>query len=130
MAKLILFAAGVLILGVVIGNGVARYTAQRHQHTRAVMALAQFHLEHLAAAARNGQCPDFLQERERLQRVRDELLQAFPLAYAQDAEFRTRAVALESALQSAGGPAHDCASAGADAKKIHDACDDCHHEYR
>ena len=130
MAKPILFALALLIAGAAIGNGITRYNDQRHQHTRAVMALAQFHFERLAAAARAGQCPSLLQERQRLERIYDELLQAFPLAYAQDAEFHKRAEALHGALESAGGPGQDCATAHADASKIDDACDDCHREYR
>jgi hypothetical protein len=42
MAKTILFAVAMLLLGAVISNGITRYNAQQHQHTRAVMVLAQF----------------------------------------------------------------------------------------
>jgi len=129
MARTILFAAALLLIGGVLGNGIARYSARQHQHTRAVMALAQFHLDRLAQAARAGQCPDFGQERERLSRVYDELLQAFPLTLAQDPEFRKRADALRDAVQGPT-PMHDCSNAHADAKAIGDACEECHREYR
>jgi len=130
MVKGIMIAVLCLLLGVFLGNGMARMTARRHQHTRAVMGLAQFHLESLAAAARTGDCPSFTQQRQHLLLVYDELLQAFPLAYAQDAEFHTRADALRQALQTSEGPAASCARAAADSKSIADACEDCHREYR
>jgi hypothetical protein len=130
LAKGVLFAALCLLLGVFLGDGIARYNAQRHQHTRSVMGLAQYHLNRLAAAARAGRCQDFNQERERLSWVYEELLQAFPLAYAQDTEFHARAEALRSAVQAGNGDAGHCLSATADEKAIHDACDACHREYR
>src|SRR5665213_1044426 len=129
MAKWIMVAVLCLMLGAFLGNGVARMTAQRHQHTRAVMGLAQFHLDRLAAAAKGGACPDFNQQREYLLRVYGELLQAFPLAYAQDAQFHTRADALRDALQTPAGAAQTCANALADVKTIDDACEACHREY-
>jgi hypothetical protein len=130
MAKGILFAVLCLLLGAFAGNSIARYNAQRHQHTRSVMGLAQFHLGALSAAVRARQCPSFNHERARLGIVYDELLQAFPQAYAQDQEFRARADALRSAVTGAEGDARSCASAGADEKSIRDACDACHREYR
>jgi hypothetical protein len=130
MAKWIMVSVLSLMLGAFLGNGVARMTARRHQHTRAVMGLAQFHLDRLAAAARGGVCPDFNQQRDYLLTVYGELLQAFPLAYAQDAEFHKRADALHDALQTPAGTARTCANAAADVKKIEDGCEDCHREYR
>jgi cytochrome c556 len=129
MAKSILFAALCLLLGAFLGSSIAHFTAQRHQHTRSVMGLAQFHLGRLSAAARDGQCQEFNQERERLARVYDELIQAFPLAYAQDMEFRTRADALRDAVKTPDA-ARSCTNAGAVDKTIRDACDACHREYR
>jgi hypothetical protein len=130
MAKWIMVAVLCLMLGAFLGNGLARMTAQRHQHTRAVMGLAQFHLDRLTAAARGGQCPGFNQQREHLLTVYDELLQAFPLAYAQDSEFHTRADALRDVVQTPDGAVRTCDNAAADVKKIADACDACHREYR
>jgi hypothetical protein len=130
MAKWIIGAVLCLMLGAFLGNSVARMTAQRHQHTRAVMGLAHFHLDRLEAAAASGQCPAFNQQRDDLLAVYGELLQAFPLAYAQDAEFHTRADALRDALQPPAGAARSCANSAADVKKIGDACDDCHRDYR
>jgi cytochrome c556 len=132
MAKNILFAALCLLLGAFLGTSVAHFSAQRHQHTRSVMGLAQFHLARLAAAAHSGQCQDFNRERERLAWVYDELTQAFPLAYAQDPQFRSRADALRNAVKMPDAPARPCtgATASADEKTIHDACDACHREYR
>jgi hypothetical protein len=60
MAKTILFAAALLLMGATAGNGIARYSAARHRHTRAVMALAQFHFDRLSAAAKSGQCSVFV----------------------------------------------------------------------
>jgi hypothetical protein len=130
MAKTLLFAAALLLAGALIGGEAVRYNAARHRHTRAVMALQDFHLGRLDAALRAGHCQEAGLERERLGRVFDELLQAFPLAYAQDREFHKRADALHSALQPNPGGAGACPEIGVDVKKIGDACDDCHNEYR
>ncbi len=129
MAKTILFAAAFLILGALVGNGVERYSVSQHKHTRAVMNLAAFHSGRLSDAAKAGQCPTFVAERERLFRISDELLDAFPKAYAEDTEFHKRADALRAAIHPANGTGSDCGTAVADAKKIDDACDDCHREY-
>jgi len=129
MLKIILFATACVLLGALVGGTVARYSARQHQHTRAVMALAQFHLDRLEMAAQRAQCPDYALELQRLGRVYDELLQAFPLAYAQDAEFHRRADALRDALQPLAGAAADC-TAAAGVKRVRDACEECHREYR
>jgi hypothetical protein len=130
MAKWIMVAVLSLMLGAFLGNGLARMTARRHQHTRAVMGLAQFHLDRLEAAAKSGDCRGFNRQREYLLTVYGELLQAFPLAYAQDEEFHKRADALRDALQMPAQAAGNCSNAAADVKKIGDACEDCHREYR
>jgi hypothetical protein len=130
MAKWIIGAVLCLMLGAFLGNSLAHMTAQRHQHTRAVMGLAQFHFDRLRAASTNGECPAFNQQRDYLLAVYGELLQAFPLAYAQDAEFHSRADALRDALQPPVGAARSCANAAADVKKIDDACEACHRDYR
>lgn len=130
MAKTILFAVALLLLGGVAGNGIARHNAAQHQHTRAVMALAQFHFDRLSAAAKSGACSDFVDERERLFRLYAELLQAFPKTYAQDAEFHKRAEELRSAVHPDLAATGECSNAAADAKKIDQACDACHQEYR
>jgi|SRR5579863_9870309 cytochrome c556 len=130
MLKTMLFATACVLLGVLLGGTVARYNARQHQHTRAVMALAQFHFDRLEAAAQRAQCPEYALELQRLGRVYEELLQAFPLAYAQDAQFHRRADALRDALQPVGWAA-DCPAAGAAGiKRVRDACDECHREYR
>ena len=130
MAKTILFAVAMLLLGAAISNGITRYNAQQHQHTRAVMALAQFHLDRLSSAAKAGQCATFVEERERLFRIYGELLEAFPKAYAQDAEFHKRAEGLRSAVHPDLAATGECSNATQDAKKIDDACEECHREYR
>jgi hypothetical protein len=130
MAKTILFAVAMLLLGAAISNGITRYNATQHQHTRAVMVLAQFHLDRMSAAAKAGQCGTFVEERERLFRIYGELLAAFPKAYAQDAEFHKRAEALRSTVHPDLAAIGECSSAAEDAKKIDDACQECHREYR
>ena len=130
MAKTILFAAALLLLGAIAGNGIARYSAAQHRHTRAVMTLAQFHFDRLSAAAKAGQCSAFVEERERLFRVYGELILAFPKTYAQDAEFHKRAEALRDAVHPDLAATGECSTATADVKKIDDACDGCHQEYR
>ena len=130
MVKSILFTVALLLLGAVAGNGITRYFAAQHRHTRAVMALAQFHFDRLSAAAKAGQCSTFVEERERLFRVYAELLDAFPKTYAQDAEFHKRAEAFRDAVHPDLAATGECSSASVDAKKIDDACDACHQEYR
>ncbi|HEY6452879.1 MAG TPA: cytochrome c [Steroidobacteraceae bacterium] len=132
MVKYILLAVLCLMAGAFAGNAFTNMTARRHQHTRSVMGLAQYHLDRLDAAARAGQCPAFEQERGRLLFVYDELLQAFPKAYAQDTEFHKRADALRDAVRAGEAAPEHCvvSSATAAVKHIGDACDDCHHEYR
>lgn len=130
MAKTVLFAVAMLLVGATISNGITRYIARQHEHTRAVMVLAGFHLDRLSTAAKAGQCSTFVEERERLFRVYGELLQAFPKAYAQDTEFHKRAEALRSAVHPDLASTGECSNAIDDAKKIDDACDECHREYR
>jgi cytochrome c556 len=130
MVKSILFAAAFLLMGALAGNALTRFSAAQHQHTRAVMTLAQFHFDRLSNAAKAGQCSTFVEERERLFRIYGELLEAFPKAYAQDAEFHKRADALRAAVHPDLGATGECSTAVADAKKIDQACDACHQEYR
>lgn len=130
MAKTILFAAALLLLGALAGNGAARYSAAQHRHTRAVMTLAQFHFDRLSAAAKAGQCSAFVEERERLFRIYGELVLAFPKTYAQDQEFHKRAEGLRDAVHPDLAATGECSAAAADVKKIDDACDACHQEYR
>jgi hypothetical protein len=128
MAGKLLIAAMLLLVGGLVGNSLARYAASRHRHARAVMTLAQFHLNGLRAAARSGSCPALRAERERLLRAYDELVQAFPLAYAQDEEFRQRAEALRVAAR--GENAANCTDAARVVSAIARTCEDCHREYR
>jgi hypothetical protein len=117
------------LLGGFVGNAVTRAMAQRHQHTHAVMWLADFHLRRLQAPGVGSSCQGAAGEITSLRFLQGELPQAFPLLYVQDAEFRTRAEALGIALKddSAGG---DCAAVAKQMKRIEAACDECHREYR
>jgi len=119
-----------LLVGGFAGSSLARHFAQRHQHARAVMWLAQVHLDRLSAAARAGQCQDFETERRRLGVVQEELLLAFPLAYRQEADFRNQADAFASAVRDARTESNACVSAEGQFKPIHDACEACHRDYR
>jgi hypothetical protein len=130
MSRYIALAVLALIVGSILGSGVSRYLARQHQHTHAVMWLAQFHLDNSIAAARANDCARLNVERKSLIHVYDELLLAFPADYANDAVFRGRADDLKSASQATGSVASDCADLGATVKKIHDACDACHRQYR
>ena len=130
MRTRIVIAILCLLVGGLAGNAVARYSEQRHQHTRAVMWLAQIHLDRLAANAAAGQCQRFDEERGRLGQMQEELIQAFPLAYRQDADFRTRADGLGSAVRNAGTVSTNCAAAMTQVKPIRDACEACHRLYR
>jgi hypothetical protein len=126
---LVLLVASAL-LGAVVGAGVTRALARRHQHARAVMWLAQYHLQGLDAAVASQSCPGFRAQLGSLRFVHGELLQAFPLAVAQDAEFGARAAALQSALQAAAADGSECTAMSPQARRIRDACDACHREYR
>lgn len=128
MARKLIAAAFLLLLGGLAGNGIARYLQGRHQRPRAVMVLAQFHLQALRAAVASRQCRAVVEERQRLVQMQVELVQAFPLAYGQDAEFRRYADAMRATAQGKG--AVDCADAAADVRAIGAACEDCHHAYR
>jgi hypothetical protein len=130
MARLLIVAALSFVVGAVLEHGITRLVSQRHQYTRAVMWLSQFHLDNAIAAARANDCQRLGAERASLGHMNDELVQAFSDAYGRDAEFRTRADTLKSAVQMSGAAALDCADPSATVKKIHDACDDCHRQYR
>ena len=126
MKARIVIAVACLLLGGLAGNFIARYGALGHEHTRSVMGLEQFHVERLAEAARTGHCQRYAQERDRLLQLQDELIEAFPLAYAQDADFHTRADALGSAVQNAHVEAAACPAASLKVKPIREACNACH----
>jgi hypothetical protein len=130
MAKALILAALCLVSGAILGSGVSRFLAQRHQHTRAVMWLAQFHLERAEAAAREHQCQYLIEQRVRLQNLYEELIQAFASEYAADAQFRARADALQKAVLSGADPTLECADPLAAVRRIRDACDDCHRQFR
>jgi len=118
------------ILGAVVGGGISRAMARRHQQTHAVMWLAQIHLQRLNQAAVPGACRDLGADVDSLNHLQRELIEAFPLAYRQDGEFRVRADALATALHAAAAPAADCTAAVRAVTSVRDACDACHREYR
>jgi hypothetical protein len=129
MAKNLLLAFALLLLGALVGNEAARYANTRHQPARAVMQLLQFHFNRLSAAGHSGQCKVFLEERERMFAVYGDIpAAAFPLAYAQDAAFRQHAQSLRDALQPYPGDGGECDDAAS--KRIDDACEACHRDYR
>ena len=130
MKSRIAIAVLCLLVGGLVGNSAARFSEHQHQHARAVMWLAQIHLDRLTADTRPGQCQAFDTERRRLGPLQEELIQAFPLAYRQDADFHARADALDSAVRNARTVGADCAAAETVIKPIRDACVACHHLYR
>ena len=130
MKSRLVIAVLCLLLGGIMGSMVAHQYAQRHPHARAVMWLAQVHLDRMSAAARAGQCQDFESERLRLGVVQEELRLAFPLAYRQEADFRKQADAFAAAVRDARAPSNACNGAEALTKPIQDACKACHRDYR
>jgi hypothetical protein len=126
LSRTLVLAALCTVLGAFIGTGVTRMLAQRHQHTHAVMWLAQYHLQQLDAArtTQPGSCLAVGRDVDSLRQLQRELVWAFPLAYRQDQVFRQRADALSAALHST------CRTTAALAKAVSEACDDCHREYR
>ena len=119
-----------LLLGGLAGSSLADHFARRHQHQRAVMWLAQLHLDRMTAAARAGKCQDYDTERSRLGFAQEELVLAFPLAYGQEADFRTQADALGKAVQNARVEGTACSGVQTRLQPIHDACEGCHRDYR
>jgi hypothetical protein len=119
-------AALCVAFGAFIGIGVTRMLARRHQHTHAVMWLAEYHLQQLRAAttAPGGSCPGVVRDIDSLRHLQQELVWAFPLANQQDQEFRQRADALGMALNA------NCGTTAALVKAVSEACDNCHREYR
>ena len=124
--RTLVLAALCAVLGAFIGIGVTRMLAQRHQHTHAVMWLAEYHLQQLSAAttAPGSSCQGVARDIDSLRQLQRELVWAFPLAYQQDQEFRQRADALGKALNS------NCSTTAALVKAVSEACDNCHREYR
>lgn len=127
MGKNLVLAALLLLVGGLAGFAAARRAEDAHRHPRAVMTLARFHLEKLREAAGARQCAAVQRERDSLLHVYAEMLQAYPLAYAQDAGFRQHADALKLAAE--GGDAQ-CADADRGVHAVMAACDQCHREYR
>lgn len=130
MNRTVVVAVLCAIVGGLVGSGISRAVAQRHQHTHAVMWLAQIHLTRLDLAAQARSCQSLDLELESLRYLRGELVRAFPLVYQQDGEFRRRADALASALRAGTTGDADCSAAMRQAKPIREACDACHREYR
>ena len=128
MVKTLLFVVALLLFGAFAGNEVAHFAAARHQPARAVMLLARFHLDRLSAAVKSGQCGAVPQERELLLGMYNEIPAAFPKSYAQDSQFRIRADSLRDAVHSEPPNGSDCSAAAV--KKIDDACEACHRDYR
>jgi hypothetical protein len=129
MAKATFFALALVLFGAIAGNQIAHYTDARHQPARAVMLLAQFHFGRLSAAAKSGQCSSLPEERGHLMAVYGEIPGAFSKLYPQDAQFRKRADGLRDALHTDTLAAGDCSSLDG-VKKIEDACEGCHRDYR
>lgn len=124
---------GLLLVGGLCGAGFQRFVDAPHRHARAVMTLAQFHLDELQRAVAARDCQHAGRERDSLARVKSEIDQAFPLTYAQDPEFRGRSDALRDALtadQSAAAVAAACPSAVSVLNAVQLACAACHREYR
>ena len=121
-----MLAALCVVLGAFIGIGFTRVMAQRHQHTHAVMWLAEYHLRQLNAATTTpgSTCLVVTRDIDSLRQLQHELVWAFPLAYQQDQEFRGRADALGTALNA------NCSTTAALVKAVSEACDNCHREYR
>jgi len=122
------------ILGAVVGIRVSDAVARRHQHQRAVMSLLAFHAHGMDGAVQAHACANLGAELDSLRHLQRELLLAFPVPYAQDAQFRARADGLASALQKASalqGAARntDCRITPNQLQPIGTACEDCHHQF-
>ena len=126
MNRTLVLAALCVVLGAFIGIGFTRMMARGHQHTHAVMWLAEYHLQQLSAATKTpgDSCQGAARDVDSLRQLQHELVWAFPLAYQQDQEFRGRADALSTALNA------NCSAVAALAKAVSEACDNCHREYR
>jgi hypothetical protein len=134
MRRTLVVAGLCTAMGIFVGVGVTRALAQRHQQTHAVMWLSQFHLRQLTGATQRASCQNSTRDIDSLRHLQQELVAAFPSVYRDDAEFRTRADALASALALGTAPVAlpgtDCAAVATRLKAVLAACDDCHREYR
>jgi hypothetical protein len=130
MIRTVVLAGLCTVVGGFMGSGITRAVAQRHQHTHAVMWLAQFHLQRMQADRLTPSCQSVSGELENLRHLQGELVQAFPLPYLQDTEFRLRADALGSALREDIAAGGDCTAVVKQIKRIDAACDACHRQYR
>ena len=130
MMRTVVLAGLCGVMGGLVGSGITRAVAQRHQHTHAVMWLAQFHLQRMQADRLTPSCQSVSGELDSLRHLQEELVQAFPLPYQQDTEFRSRADALGSALREGTVASSDCKVVAKQIKRIDAACDACHREYR
>lgn len=113
-----------LLFGVVAGSTVSRHFARQHQHPRAVMSLLQFHVDRFQAAVRSNDCAAGAREVQALQFLAGEIAPAFPLADAQDRTFHDYAQRLHALTPSA------CTQLTQMLKRVNDACDACHRDYR
>lgn len=130
MIRTLVLAVLCAVLGAFVGSSITSAVAQRHQHTHAVMWLAQFHLQRLRTAGPAPSCQSMRGELTSLRQLQGELVQAFPALYQQDATFRSRADALGTALQEGTAAGAECVAPAEQLKKIEAACDDCHRDYR
>lgn len=126
----IFIAVAFLLLGVVGGSTVGKYSARRHQHATSAMWLAQFHLDRLADAVHTNNCTAATQEVQALGLFTEEISLAFPLATTQDATFRDYFQRLRAAVRPVTASTEQCAIDSKKAEQIRAACDACHKDYR
>lgn len=147
MIKYVIALVAGAIAGGFAGNSIAHRLEAPHHHPRAVMHLLGFHRDRLDAASQAGNCAAVESERARLTFLQQEIVWAFPKAYAQEADFKKDADALGNVLQSinsevaaagtvpaataapAAAAPGSCPNAAAQYKKIYDTCEDCHKVY-
>lgn len=130
MKKFAVVGLVALLLGGALGAMLQQRAIRQHQHTLAVMWLAQYHVQSLQSAVEKGDCAVAAQAALRLQGLAGELILALPLANAQDATFHGYIEQLKSATAPGSAPPGRCVYDASLLKRVRDACADCHRDYR
>lgn len=128
MRKKIFIAIACALIGSVIGANASRYFAAQHAKSTAVMVLMQLHQQQWEQAVENKNCITQQRELEALQFLAGEIAVVLPKADAQDAVFHQHVQNMQQALIMPN--IAQCALTAAEIKKVRDACDECHREYR
>jgi hypothetical protein len=117
------------VLGGLVGTGIVRAMAARQQLPHAVMWLMGNHYQHLKTAVQAGACQNVARDWQGLRFLQGDIPQAFAKLHRDSSEFRQRAAALGTALETAPNPPTDCAALDHTVKQVGEACEACHRKF-